>query len=139
MASLPNTKEVKSMDAAARRRAMSEAIRPSFMKTEEKAPKTAAANEPTANNKERSSSNGNGGSTAVSDKAVKEAAPKAQVHEKTECGCSSSDHYPNVVMDQVYNGTLEKIYNLTFDSGFMKKFLLENQKSTGKKHIMKVS
>jgi hypothetical protein len=135
MASLPNTKEVKSMDSAARRRAMSEAVRPSFSKSEEKAPSTAVVNEPSANAKEKTSpSNGNNTSTAGSDKAE----AKPQVHEKTECGCSSSDHYPNVVMDQVYNGTLEKIYNLMFDSGFMKKFLVENQKSLGRKHNMRV-
>lgn len=123
---------MKSTNAAARRRAMSEAIRPSFSKIEEKAPKAAATNGPSANNKEKPSSNANGELIASSDKALKKTEPKAQVHEKTECSCSSSDHYPNVVMNQVYNGTLEKIYNLMFDSGFMKKFLIENQKSLGK-------
>ncbi|CAO3694371.1 unnamed protein product [Rhizopus stolonifer] len=52
----------------------------------------------------------------------------AQKHEKTNCTCES--HYPNVVLDIVYNGSLEKIYKLLFQDDFLEKFLLEDQKST---------
>jgi hypothetical protein len=53
-----------------------------------------------------------------------------QVHEKTDCNCNS-DHYPNVVMDQVYPGTIESIYNLLFKDNLLKDFLTQNQKATG--------
>ncbi|KAI8884506.1 hypothetical protein K501DRAFT_247618 [Backusella circina FSU 941] len=52
-----------------------------------------------------------------------------QVHEKTECSCNS-DHYPNVVMNQVYPGTIESIYNLLFKDDFLRDFLTQNQKAT---------
>ncbi|RCI04295.1 hypothetical protein CU098_012666, partial [Rhizopus stolonifer] len=52
-----------------------------------------------------------------------------QKHEKTNCACES--HYPNVVLDIVYNGSLEKIYKLLFQDDFLESFLLEDQKSTG--------
>lgn len=59
------------------------------------------------------------------------ATEKVQVNEKTTCECESNGgHYPNTVMDQVYNGTLEKVFKLFYESSFMKKFLLDNQKST---------
>lgn len=54
---------------------------------------------------------------------------KAQVNEKSECECP--DHYPTTVMEQVYGGSVEGMYNLLFNNDFMKKFLVENQKLTG--------
>jgi hypothetical protein len=54
-----------------------------------------------------------------------------QVHEKTTCECSA-DHYPNIVQDQVYPGTIQSMYNLFFKDPFMKDFLANNQKTTGK-------
>ncbi|KAI8331870.1 GRAM domain-containing protein, partial [Chlamydoabsidia padenii] len=48
------------------------------------------------------------------------------VKEKTECACGD-DHYSTTVMDQVYDGTLEAMYSLLYTSGFMKKFLTEDE------------
>ncbi|GAA5797667.1 hypothetical protein HPULCUR_003058 [Helicostylum pulchrum] len=53
---------------------------------------------------------------------------KAQVNEISECECT--DHYPTTVMEQVYGGSVEGMYNLLFNNDFMKKFLIENQKLT---------
>ncbi|KAI7887724.1 GRAM domain-containing protein [Mucor mucedo] len=61
----------------------------------------------------------------VSDKPVE----KPQLHDTTDCDCTP-DHFQTTVMDQVYSGSLESLYNLLYHSGFMKKFLVENQKST---------
>lgn len=53
-------------------------------------------------------------------------------HAPTECACSKDNsHYPGIALDETYTGTLETINNLLFNSGFEKKFLIENQKSTG--------
>lgn len=54
---------------------------------------------------------------------------KTQVNENSECVCT--DHYPTTVMEQVYGGSVEGMYNLLFNNDFMKKFLVENQKLTG--------
>ncbi|KAI9287309.1 hypothetical protein BC943DRAFT_319465 [Umbelopsis sp. AD052] len=52
-------------------------------------------------------------------------------HAPTECDCGKNNqHYPNTALDETYTGTLETINNLLFNSGFEKKFLVENQKST---------
>ncbi|KAG1408331.1 hypothetical protein G6F60_001525 [Rhizopus arrhizus] len=51
-----------------------------------------------------------------------------QKHEKTNCKCEN--HYPNVVLDTTYNGTIEKIYKLLFHDEFLETFLIDNQKST---------
>ena len=49
------------------------------------------------------------------------------------CDClKSGEHHPNVALDTTFTGTVEKIYNLMFTSGFMRKFLEENEKCTGK-------
>lgn len=117
------------MDAAARRRAMSEAPRPNFQSNEEEKSASKAATATTAAADGTSAKS----SDPATDNTKEGDAKPQQVHEKTDCDCSN-EHYPTVVMDQVYNGTLEKIYNLLFDSGFMKKFLVDNQKSTGKYH-----
>lgn len=119
MASLPATKNIRSMDAAARRRAMSEVPKPTFQ-TESKAANDNTTQKSTTQVVDKSSN-------AKSDKP----AEKPQLHDTTDCDCSA-DHFLTTVMDQVYSGTLESLYNLLFHSGFMKKFLLENQKSTGK-------
>jgi hypothetical protein len=53
-------------------------------------------------------------------------------HAPTECACSKENqHFTGIALDETYTGTLETIYNLLFNSGFEKKFLVENQKSTG--------
>ncbi|EIE82909.1 hypothetical protein RO3G_07614 [Rhizopus delemar RA 99-880] len=51
-----------------------------------------------------------------------------QKHEKTNCKCEN--HYPNVVLDTTYNGTVERIYKLLFHDEFLETFLIDNQKST---------
>ncbi|SAL96478.1 hypothetical protein [Absidia glauca] len=57
--------------------------------------------------------------------------PVKQTIEKTECQCGQNgQHYPNTVFDHVYKGTLESIYKLLYTGGFMKKFLIETEKST---------
>lgn len=136
MASMPTNKDTAKLDSAARRRAMSEAPRPNFQSNDdEKSSKAAATsnNASTADGKLAKSSDAAANAVSTTDKSKEENATP-QVHEKTDCECGDkNEHYPNVVMDQVYNGTLEKIYNLLFDSGFMKKFLIDNQKSLGKK------
>ncbi|OAD01683.1 hypothetical protein MUCCIDRAFT_163651 [Mucor lusitanicus CBS 277.49] len=127
-ASTPNNKDSNTtakMDAAARRRAMSEAPRPNFQSNEEEKSASKAATATTAAADGTSAKS----SDPATDNTKEGDAKPQQVHEKTDCDCSN-EHYPTVVMDQVYNGTLEKIYNLLFDSGFMKKFLVDNQKST---------
>lgn len=139
MASMPTNKDTAKLDSAARRRAMSEAPRPNFQSNDdEKSSKAAAAaatsnNASTADGKPAKSSDAAANAASATDKS-KEGDATPQMHEKTDCKCDDkSEHYPNIVMDQVYNGTLEKIYNLFFDSGFMKKFLVDNQKSLGRK------
>ncbi|KAL9553447.1 hypothetical protein MBANPS3_003286 [Mucor bainieri] len=119
------------MDAAARRRAMSEAPRPNFQSNEEeKASKASAASSGAAAADGKPAKSGDPAADGASAAAAADSAKPQQLHEKTDCECSANnEHYPTVVMDQVYNGTVEKIYNLLFDSGFMKKFLVDNQKS----------
>ncbi|ORZ15981.1 hypothetical protein BCR42DRAFT_353038 [Absidia repens] len=57
-------------------------------------------------------------------------APSQQVNEKTNCVCGKlGEHYPNVVMDQTYSGSLEAFNNLLFTSDFMKRFLTDDEKS----------
>jgi len=56
---------------------------------------------------------------------------KAQ-HKPTVCACSlKKEHYPELAMECVLPGTPEKIYNLLFASGFIKNFMVVNQKLTG--------
>lgn len=121
LASLPTTKGTKIMDAAARRRAISEVPKPSFQ----------TENKPTNENTTQKLSPPIADDVldARPDKPVE----KPQLHETTECDCSN-EHYATTVMDQVYSGTLESMYNLLYHSEFMRKFLLENQKSAGKIH-----
>jgi hypothetical protein len=57
---------------------------------------------------------------------------KTQLKENTQCECSKNDqHFPTIVMDTVYNTSLETMYSLLFNSSFMSKFLNEIEKSTG--------
>lgn len=62
-------------------------------------------------------------------------APKAEAHPITSCKCMSggpgNGHYGNTVMDSVFPGSPEKIYNLMFTSGFMRDFLQTDMKLTG--------
>ena len=56
--------------------------------------------------------------------------PKRKV---TECACSkAAAHYPNVALETVVSGTPEQIYNLMFQSGFIKDFMAQDQKFFGR-------
>lgn len=50
-------------------------------------------------------------------------------HEPTKCRCDS--HFQETVMDCVFPGSPESIYNLMFASGFIKNFLAQDQKLIG--------
>lgn len=51
----------------------------------------------------------------------------------TQCACSKAGaHYPNVALEAVVSGTPEQIYNLMFQSGFIKDFLAHDQKLFGR-------
>jgi len=50
----------------------------------------------------------------------------------TQCACSKAGaHYPIVALEAVVSGTPEQIYNLMFQSGFIKDFLAHDQKLFG--------
>ncbi|PHZ08170.1 GRAM-domain-containing protein [Rhizopus microsporus ATCC 52813] len=55
-----------------------------------------------------------------------------QIKEKTTCDCSKNEqHFPTVVMDNVYdNTTIETLYHLLYSSTFMHQFLTQVEKST---------
>jgi hypothetical protein len=109
LASLP-AKNTSTTSAAARRRAASELPRPKAGLTDDK------QNTPANDAKPES---------------TEATAEKTQVNEKTECACGTNGgHYPTTVMDQVYNGTVEKVFKLFYEGDFMKNFLIDNQKST---------
>lgn len=55
--------------------------------------------------------------------------PKRKV---TQCACSRAGaHYSNVALEAVVSGTPEQIYNLMFQSGFIKDFMAQDQKLFG--------
>ena len=55
--------------------------------------------------------------------------PKRRV---TQCACSKAGaHYPIVALEAVISGTPEQIYNLMFQSGFIKDFMAQDQKLFG--------
>lgn len=54
-------------------------------------------------------------------------------HAPTKCACGT-EHFKNVAMDTTFPTTPEKIYNLMYQSGFMKQFWAESQKLTGACH-----
>lgn len=50
----------------------------------------------------------------------------------TQCACSKAgSHYPSVALEAVFSGTPEQIYNLMFQSGFIKEFMAQDQKLFG--------
>jgi hypothetical protein len=124
LASLPTKKD---QDATARRRAVSELPRPSFQSDDKPAKSNTPPNDSGINSPPKSSGNDD-----AANRKTDKAAGVPQVHEKTECECAKNGgHYPNVVMNQVYGISLEKIYNLLFHSEFIKKFFVEDQKVIG--------
>jgi hypothetical protein len=55
--------------------------------------------------------------------------PKRKI---TQCACSKAGaHYPNVALEAVLSGIPEQVYNLMFQSGFIKDFLAQDQKLFG--------
>ncbi|KAI7902066.1 uncharacterized protein BX663DRAFT_561661 [Cokeromyces recurvatus] len=55
----------------------------------------------------------------------------SQVNEKTDCKCNNNQHFPTVIMSNVYKDTtIETIYHVLFHSKFMETFLSQVEKST---------
>ncbi|CAG8535772.1 7565_t:CDS:2 [Racocetra fulgida] len=49
----------------------------------------------------------------------------------TQCPClRNGQHYENVSLDATFTGTVEKLYNLIMTSGFVKRFIIEEEKSS---------
>ncbi|CAG8825150.1 8585_t:CDS:10, partial [Gigaspora margarita] len=49
----------------------------------------------------------------------------------TQCLClRNGQHYENVSLDAIFTGTVEKLYNLIMTSGFVKRFIIEEEKCT---------
>ena len=56
----------------------------------------------------------------------------APLKKATLCACGKDGtHYPETAMDTVMPGTPDRIHNLMFASGFMKDFMVGNQKLLG--------
>ncbi|CAO3590838.1 unnamed protein product [Absidia cylindrospora] len=91
--------------------------------------KTAPVPPPNAiNNK---SSHPNESAQTVKSAPAAQSTQTKQIKEKTECVCANTgEHYSNIIMDQVYSGSIETIQNLLYTCGFMKEFLADNEKST---------
>lgn len=54
-------------------------------------------------------------------------------HRATECACGKrGEHYDTVMMDCVMPGTPQQIHGLMWTSGFIRDFMVNNQKLTGK-------
>ena len=67
------------------------------------------------NNKKQSSNNSNDNDTS------------------SGCNChNNGGHYNHTVMDQMYQGSIEKVYNILSNRSFLQKFLTEIEKNTGK-------
>lgn len=49
----------------------------------------------------------------------------------TTCACGKDGHYSETAMDCVLPGTPDRIHNLMFASGFIKDFMVVDQKLTG--------
>lgn len=55
---------------------------------------------------------------------------KLDAKRETICDClKNNQHYDQVIMDTKFKGTIEKIYNLLYTSGFIPEFLNENNDS----------
>lgn len=74
---------------------------------------------------------GGPGAAAAMNGAVK------QMQKKTQCACGrDGKHYTELAMDTVFPGSPEKIHNLMFASGFIKDFLVTEQKLLGEFHLL---
>lgn len=82
-------------------------------------------NENDANGGQNHAQNGN----AISRERSPQPGSKKGPHRKTSCPCEKDKrHYSAICIDTTYPAVPEKIYNLIYTSGFMKKFWTENQK-----------
>jgi hypothetical protein len=53
-------------------------------------------------------------------------------HAKTECACGKEGkHFTETALSTTFPSTPEKVYNLMFNSGFLKEFMSDNQKLKG--------
>ena len=94
------------------------------------------------NSRGRSSTDGPGTIGAVAiDAGVNGAAGLAPLRKATTCACGKGDnekHYSETAMDTNIPGTPERIHNLMFASGFMKGFMVGNQKLLGEYFSLKL-
>ncbi|CAG8504079.1 9581_t:CDS:2 [Ambispora gerdemannii] len=59
---------------------------------------------------------------------------KKRTHSPVLCDClKNRKHYDSVSMDTKFTGSVEKLYNLIFTSGFVRRFLVEQEKCTDDK------
>ncbi|KAI9496423.1 hypothetical protein BDB00DRAFT_808837 [Zychaea mexicana] len=121
LASLP-LPETNKDEEAARRRAISEAgPRPnvkSLATQQQQQSPLPGSNDTQDSNNTNNNANGNGNN----------ANKPVQKQEKTECNClKCGEHYPKVVQDQTFNCTIETMYNLLYNSDFIKKFLTDQK------------
>lgn len=57
------------------------------------------------------------------------------IHNATVCACGKrGEHYDTVMMDCVMPGTPQQIHTLMWTSGFIRDFMVNNQKLTGMEH-----
>jgi hypothetical protein len=53
-------------------------------------------------------------------------------HAKTECACGKEGkHFTETALSTTFPSTPEKVYNLMFNSGWLKEFMSEDQKLKG--------
>ena len=76
--------------------------------------------------------NGSAPRPSMSGSQLGRKAPTA--HAPTTCNCAAGGggHFPNIVMDLVFPGSPEKLYNLIFTSGFMREFLSNDMGLSGR-------
>ncbi|KAG9288729.1 hypothetical protein G9A89_004348 [Geosiphon pyriformis] len=54
---------------------------------------------------------------------------KKRLRHPTQCAClKNQKHYNTIALDTKFTGSVEKIYNLLFTSGFIRRFLVEQEK-----------
>ena len=69
-------------------------------------------------------------SDAAADVAI---AGAGKGHAKTECACGKEGkHFTETALSTTFPSTPEKVYNLMFNSGWLKEFMSDDQKLKGK-------
>ncbi|KAG0170655.1 hypothetical protein DFQ29_009165 [Apophysomyces sp. BC1021] len=67
----------------------------------------------------------------IANQELHEPETEGQLQKQTDCQCSKNGgHFPHTVMDQTYDGTIQKVYNLLYNSGFLGQFLATVQKTS---------